>query len=336
MIVESRIKKSPISDMDWSFGTYLNRRMSQNARHISGDDITDYAYGLDYELHKKLDAIPGLHSFATKFCVTQITRELQRLNRDAVAVTPTQFPDIYDIACDCADRLGMAVPNIYVVNNPTLNAAAYCADDIQPVIEINSGSYERLTPGELKAMIGHECGHVQNNHVIYSFLSSQIASIGTNALIAQFAFLSGILTYGTLAALATWSLASEVTADRAGMICSDDVEDAYRMNAKLMYGATFKEQEIDFKSLEEQLKQQMGNISKYDEMLESMTYIAKGYGAHPSGIRRIMAEKEFGECEVLYSWRPDLQKPNSILRSREECEARTRAYVDIFASKEAR
>ena len=318
--------RSPIKDMDWSFRTYMNRRLDENARRIIGDDVPDYAYGLDYELRRKLDSIPGLHSLATKMYVTMATSALQELNRRSVAVSPSQFPDVYDMACDCARRLGMAIPNVFIVDDPTLNACAYCSDDIQPVIAVNSGMYERMTPGELKAVIGHECGHVQNNHIVYSNIATLLANLGLNGLGARFPALATILSQGTMIALYSWSRASEVTADRAAMICSDRLEDAYSVDAKLMYGATFKEVEVDYDMLKEQLKQQMGNITKINELMDS----------HPSSVRRIMAEKEFAECSVLYEWRPDLKNVNTVLRSKEECDARCKTYVSLVSDKGAR
>lgn len=326
MSLQIDTNRSPIADMDWSFESYLNRRVSENARHISGDDIPDYAYGMDYELRKKLDAIPGLHSLATKMYVSIATSNLQQLNMNAVAVTPTQFPDVYDIACECARRLGIAVPNVFIASDTEINAWAYCADDVQPVIVVTGAMYERFTPGELKAVVGHECGHVQNNHVVYENIASMLAGIGLNGIGARYPMLAALLSQSTVIALSSWSRAAEVTADRAGMICADDPEDAHRVNAKLMYGATFKEQEIDYAALEQQLKQQMGNINKYLEINDS----------HPTIVRRIMAEREFAECAVFYDWRPDLKKPNSVLRSKEECDARCKTYINLTSNKGAK
>lgn len=317
---------SPIANLDWSFRSYLNRRLAEKARHFDHEDVPDYAYGMDYELRRKLDAIPGLHSLAEKLNVTIATTALQELNRTAVAVTPNQFPDVYEMACTCARRLGMSVPNVFIVNNPVTNAGAYCADDVQPVIQINSGLYERLTPGELLTVIGHECGHVQNNHMVYQNIVSIIAGIGLTGVGARYPELAALLTQGTTIALYTWSRAAEVTCDRAGMICCDDLEDAYRAEAKLMYGATFKEQEIDYNALETQLEMQMGNIVRYDEILDE----------HPSGVRRIMAEREFAACGVFYAWRPDLLKPDSLQRSKEECDQRCKKYINLTSKSKRR
>ena len=208
MVAKSEItdQRSPIADIDWSFRTYLNRRVSENARHITGDDIPDYAYGMDYALRKKLDAIPGLHSLASKYQITVNSWFTQLLNRSGVAVGPTQFPDVYDIACDCARRLGIAVPNVYIVNDTSMNASTMCSDDTQPAIMLHSGLYERVTPGELKVIIGHECGHIQNNHLIYTCLFEEL--VGGYEKRSQLSMPEYYFTLGARTALQAWSRAA--------------------------------------------------------------------------------------------------------------------------------
>lgn len=316
---------SPIANIDWSFGTYLNQRVSKNARHITGDDVPDYAFGQDYEFRKKLDSIPGLHSLATKYSILTNSQFTQLLNRSGMAVGPTQFPEVYDIACDCARRLGIAVPSVFIVNDPSLNAGTMCADDAQPSIMLNSGLYERVTLGELKTIIGHECGHIQNNHYVYTCLFEQIVSNKENN--PMYSLQDYYITLGARALLQSWSRAAEVTCDRAGMICADNINDAYTAEAKMLYGATLnKNPEIDFDELEKQLKIQMSNMSKLEEW----------YQTHPGTLRRIMAEKEFAECEVLYSWRPDLKNPDMTLRSKAECDERCKSYINLTSSKGAK
>lgn len=319
-------ERTPISGLDWSFRSYLDKRLAENSRHITGNDVPDYAYGMDYELRRKLDAVPGLHSLATKIYVTEASNALQEINRNAMAVTPNQFPDVYDIACDCARRLGMAMPNVYIVNCPNINASTVCTDDVQPIIQVYSGLYERFTREELKAVIGHECGHVQNNHMIYMNLVTLLANIGLSGLSLRFPDLTGLVSKGAAAALYAWSRAAEVTSDRAGMICADNIEDSYKVMAKLMYGATFKEQEVDYQSLKEQLDIQMDSLARFGEYEDE----------HPSGVRRIMAEREFSECSVFYSWRPDLKRPDTVMRSKDECDERCKAYISLASRKGAR
>lgn len=310
---------SPIADMDCSFRSYLNSKKAHEAAHMKGNGIPDYAYGMDYELRKKLDSIPGLYKVARSITSTIVHQQMQIMNQQAVCATPTSFPDVYEIGCECARRLGIAVSNIFIVNDQTLNAYTYACDDVEPFIVLHSGLYERMTPGELKSIIGHECGHIQNYHGSYETIATLIAQEGLSALGGLSAFFLSVFTTGVQLALNSWSRAAEVTCDRAGLICADNLEDALSAEAKLMYGGAFGDHKIDYASIEEQLELQMSNATKYYEALYS----------HPTSARRIMAIREFYECQTFYDWRPDMRKADSILRSHKECDERCKKFINL-------
>ena len=311
---------NPIADVDYSFKTYSTRHAEEKARHMMGNAVPDYAFGMDYELRKRLDSIPGLFTLGKRLLSVQASLFTQRMNQNAVCATPTTFPDIYEIGCECSRRLGIAVPNIYIMGSPEINAMTLAVDDMEPVIMIYSGLYERFTHGELKAVIGHECGHAQNYHSTYQSLGNLLAQSGIAGVQSV---LGGkgqwMLTKGAQLALNSWSRAAEVTADRAGMICADNLEDCLSVNAKLMYGAAFGEHQVDYETLKKQLRMQMSNAMKYAELQYD----------HPTLVRRMMVEEEFAQCRVYYDWRPDLKQPDSIMRSREECDERCKKYISL-------
>ena len=310
---------SPLEGMDPTFRSYLTVQKQRSARHMLGNGIPDYAYGMDFKLRKKLDSIPGFYKISKNLTVTHASQTLQLMNQNAVCATPTNFPDVYEIGCECARRLGIPIPNIYIFNDVTLNAYTVSSDEVEPVIVIHSGLYERVTKGELKACIGHECGHIQNYHGTYDYVGTILAHQGAAALGAFSQLISSVLTQGVQLALLSWSRAAEVTADRAGLICADSPEDCHSLNAKLLYGGAFGTQGVDYKAIEEQLEMQMEHFSKYAEL----------FSTHPTAARRIMVEREFTQCRVFYDWRPDLKKPDSIMRSLEECDERCKKYIDL-------
>lgn len=312
-------KLSPIADMDCSFQSYLDSKKAHEAAHMKGNGIPDYAYGMDYELRKKLDSIPGLYKVARSISSTVVHQQMQIMNQQAVCATPTSFPDVYEIGCECARRLGISVPNIFILNNQTTNACTFAYDDVEPFIVVYSGLYERLTHGELKSIIGHECGHIQNYHGSYETIATLIAAGSLGALGGLSATILSVLTNGVQFALKSWSRAAEVTSDRAGLICADNLEDALSAEVKLMYGGAFGDHQVDYASIEEQLELQMSNATKYYELLDS----------HPSSARRIMAIREFYECQTFYDWRPDLRKADSILRSHKECDERCKKFINL-------
>ena len=93
------------------------------------------------------------------------------------------------------------------------------------------------------------------------------------------------------------------------MICSERVEDAYSVNAKLLYGAAIGDKEtVNLEALKKQLEMQMGTLVRLEEL----------FADHPAAVRRIMAEMEFARCEVFYRWRPELKEAGQSVCTKEE------------------
>jgi len=326
-------RTSPVDTINCSFSDYLDRRKNVAADHLNGT-IPDYCFSLDLEYRKVLDSIPGLYAFGKKLLGTLASNAMREVNMNGLAVGPNQFPDVYEMGRDCARILGIGIPNIYIVPDATLNASAYCTDDVEPFIKIHSGLYERLTPGELKTVIGHECGHIHNNHVIYNQLYALLFDTGLNMGIMTGRMtqaLLSILSYSGQAALAAWNRAAEVSCDRAGMICSDNLRDSLTAEAKFLYGAAFGAQEVNLEDLEAQLEMQLDSLAKYTEAFGYINSVGGiSHYDHPSTLRRIAADKEFMECELLYKWRPDLLEPGRKLRSLEETNARCKKLIAVF------
>lgn len=312
--------KNPVLRADVNFAEYVRNRKAVESRRMDGNGVPNYAYAMDYELRRRLDSIPGLYRLGRTITATVSSRRAQLMNMAAAKVGPTQFPEVYKIACDCARILGIGIPNVFILNDQTLNAYTMACDDVEPIIVIHSGLYERLTEGELRCVIGHECGHIHNQHGVYDVLSQIVFNSGM-ALAGNVVSrrLLQLVTAGAEVALASWQRAAEVTCDRAGMICAADLSDAYTSEAKFMFGAAFGEREIDLDAIREQLETQMNNITRIVEVSWD----------HPATARRIAAEMEFEKCELLYQWRPDLKKPGATLYSKEETDARCHKVIDL-------
>jgi len=313
-------EKNLLSGIQFGFRNYVNRRHEMENERLSGNGLPDYAFAMDYELRKKLDAIPHLYSLGKNICGTMAGRYMHHYNMNGLLVGPDQFPDVYEIGCACARRLGIGIPNIYIINDQSINACTIATDDVEPVIAVNSGLYERFTPGELKCVIGHECGHIHNQHGVYNMLGAIILQVGLGTISGMISTqILSLLTMSSQMALNAWSRAAEVTCDRAGMICCDRVEDAYYVNAKLTYGAALGEHSVNIEALRQQFEEHKGGIARLDELLYD----------HPVAARRIAAETEFAQCDVFYRWRPELKEPGMALHSREETDERCRRYVAV-------
>lgn len=311
-------ERSPLSGMDTSFEHYVARRKRERDAHRKGS-VPDYAFSMDNELRKRLDKIPGFFSLCKKITATQTSRMIQVYNQQGLLVGPNQYPEIYQMGMDCAHRLGIGVPNIFIKSGSQINAFTYCADDVSPMIVLYTGIIDRMTPGELKCVIAHECGHIHNLHSVYESAISTILNGGKGAV-------GAILSYADIALVQMWTRAMEITADRAALICADHPKDAWSVNYKLMSGGTLNkayDTEADLQALRQQLETTLNNPARLIEILSD----------HPNSIRRIFADMEFAECEVYYSWRPEAKKPGAICRSKEQTDARVQKLVNIWMNR---
>ncbi len=312
-------EKSPIRFIDTSFRNYVTKRKREADVHMNGT-VPDYAFALDYELRSKLDQIPHFHGLCKKITATIENRQMQIINQGALQVGPNQFPEIYEMGVECAHRLGIGIPNIYIQNNPEMNAYTMASDDTSPLLVLYTGIVDRMTPGELKAVIGHECGHIHNQHLVYQNVIDMILTGATGYTG------SILLSVANVSLMQFWTRAAEVTADRAGIICADNFQDALNVNAKLASGGTLNatyQKTMDIDAIYEQLSMTLDNPTRLLEIGSD----------HPAFARRVFCEKEFEKCEVLYSWRPDMKKVGIRPRTKEETDAQCRKIVNIMRNK---
>lgn len=310
---------SPVKEIDTSFEHYVAKRKKETDIHMNGT-VPDYAFDLDYELRTKLDGIPHFHSICKKISSTRETREMQVINQSGMQTGPNQFPEIYQMGVECAHRLGIGIPNIYIVNGTEMNAYTYASDDTSPLLVLYTGIVNRMTPGELKAVIGHECGHIHNQHLVYQNVINQLLT-GVSGLTGNF-----VLSLANVALMQLWTRAAEVTADRAAFICADNFQDAFSVNAKIASGGIINanyQKTMDMDAIYEQLTMTLDNPTRLLEITKD----------HPSFARRIFCEKEFEQCEVLYKWRPETLKTGMRIHSKAETDARCKKLVNIVKNK---
>ena len=320
--MDSIINFNPTDKVNVSFSDYVTRRKSTTQNHMQGG-VPDYAFHLDYELRKKIDAMPIFYKVAKAVTSTYVPEKMQFLNMNALKVGPNQFPDIYEMVTDCARRLNIGIPHCFVINATEMNAYAVATEDDTPVIVLHSGIVERMTRDELKAVIGHECGHVHNNHGIYNTVAELLINqtLGAGILGGLTAIALKPLEY----AMNSWSRAAEVTCDRAGIICSDDINATISTQGKLAFGAAFGRNEVNTDEILKQIKSFEGSAVRLNEVLYD----------HPIAARRILAAEEFINSDVLYSWRPEWKTPDLKTIDRAELEKRCRKHI-VVVKKEKR
>jgi Zn-dependent protease with chaperone function len=321
----NKITENPTNDINASFSKYVSNRSRKFDTHLEGG-VPDYAYASDYTLRQKIRAIPGAYPFFKAVTSSFVPMQKQINNMKSIKVGPNQFPKLYNMLRECAETLGIGIPTMFVINSiGVLNASTYCYEDADPLIIMHSSMVERLTDQEMKAVIGHECGHIHNNHGIYN-TSVEIIKAASASFIPGVGQIMALLAQPIANALNAWSRAAEVTSDRAGIICCGEIESTESVDAKLASGGIMGGDAINIDEL----------IKQYDMLRSSPVRLQEWLFSHPVSVRRIMASREFAKSEVFYKWHPELKKPNMNLYTKLELDMNCDKFISVLKSEKRR
>jgi heat shock protein HtpX len=104
-------------------------------------------------------------------------------------VSEAEYPQLYGIVRELAQRNDMPMPEIYVSDMMQPNAFATGRNPHNAKVAVTKGILQILDERELRGVLAHELSHVQNRDIL---ISSIAAGIGTSiSYIAQFALFFG-------------------------------------------------------------------------------------------------------------------------------------------------
>ncbi len=112
----------------------------------------------------------------------------------AVPLDENKYPQIVTMVRDLAEADGLPMPKLYIMETPLPNAFATGRSHKHAVVAVTRGIMDLLTHDELKAVLGHELGHVKNRDMLVSTIAATFA--GAIGFVAEFAFWTGALFGG--------------------------------------------------------------------------------------------------------------------------------------------
>jgi len=199
----------------------------------------------------------------------------------SVRLTPGMAPEIAKMADECIEKLGVGLPlELYVYSSPQFNAACFKPEDDRLFVMFSSSLLEGFTQQELRFVMGHELGHhVYNHHEIpIGYLLRGQQRPDPQLALELFA----------------WSRYAEISADRAGAHCADDMDAVARSLFKLSSGLTSKVVEFSLDDF----------VAQADDMQVADQEPGQGapqsdwFSTHPFSPLRVKALKLFEESEL--------------------------------------
>lgn len=224
-----------------------------NKQILTGLDHSQYEHPLDRAALEKLEKIPFLTT-ACKWVTSNFVERVYNIQYTGsnLKVTKTGYPKIHSYLEEACHILDLKIPELYISWGYEINACTIGAEN--PIIILNSGLIDLCDDDEILFVIGHECGHIKSNHMLYHMMA-QLINWGIDAIPGG-SFVASGLQFG----LYYWSRMSEFTADRAGLMCCQNQEAMIRAFIKMaglpikefhhIQTDTFIQQARDFKMLD--------------------------------------------------------------------------------------
>lgn len=273
----------------------------------------DYAHPVDTEMIGFLDN-SMINLLFRRIVSVMSDSTYGTLVAGAVPINEKTYPEINEIVNECVEKLRIKRPYTVISGEvPGFNAAAFGSDE-EPYIVISPLLVKALSKNRLKFVIGHECGHIAMGHLLYHSVLN-MANV----------FASSVPVIGPMAAavgaypLKAWARRSELSADRAGLLCCGDYETAKKTLMQLAL-PFLDADKIDAAEYINSADRYLGNgmIRRFTELDE----------AHPIIPKRIRALREFTVSRKYYRAR-GLEPPMEAI-SDKELEMRIENIVKVL------
>jgi len=252
-------------EISFDFKNYIEQRKgADDALARSG---AAYAYPGDLKVLRTLGKVTPV-TLAVEATV-RLWKNVARseILGSAVKVTDKQFPDLHRLTQRCAAQLHIAAPTLYVYPEVgTLNAHTFGTSEDSYIV-LNGVLVDHLSTEELRFVIGHECGHVQNSHVVYMTALYYLMYSANQ-------FVRWIVTPAVMA-LQSWTRRAEITCDRAGRICCGDPAAAQSALVKLALGSSKLAEQVDIEEYLKQLDESQQGAGRMLELFRSHPYLPK-------------------------------------------------------------
>src|SRR6266700_1744525 len=303
----------PKPQIDLSFSRYVAARKGEaSARSREG---AAYAYAGDLKVRATLDRLRPVTLAVEAAARLWQSVERSRMLCTAVKVTEKQFPKVWKLGVHCAEALRIPIPTLYISPNiGALHAHTFGTDD-DPYIVVSAALIDHRAEVELLDVIGHECGRIQNNHVVYMttlYFLTRAANL----------FLRWSVKPAVMA-LNAWARRAEITCDRSGLLCTRDVDASIGCLVKLAVGSRKLYSDINLDEYLRQMEEANRGPGRFDELMR----------AHPYLPERVAALRLFANTHYysgLIGGPTDTTAAGSALMSKEECDAKVADLLAIL------
>jgi uncharacterized tellurite resistance protein B-like protein len=207
----------------------------------------------------------------------------RHLLSSSVRLSRDMSPSVHKMADHCVEALGIDIPlELYAYASPQFNAACFKPEEGRLFIIFSSSLLEAFDENELMFVVGHEFGHhvYQHHEVPIGYiLNGQQRPSASLAL-----------------QLFTWARYAEISADRAGAYCANNLDAVARALFKLASGLT-DNRVVNF-DLSEFLRQ-LDEMQAVDAEPGQGAPMQDWFSTHPFSPLRVKALQLFHQSSLM-------------------------------------
>lgn len=253
-----------MNGIDFDFARYIQHRRGQAEQRVR--DGSAYSYSGERKVRRTLNsARPVVIALEATTRLWKNVAKAELLGT-ALKVSSQQFPRLHAASRLASQILRMDTPPVYVTPSSSKIRAQALGTNDDSYIVVNAELIDHLDDTELLALVGHELGHIQNNHVLYTTALYYLSEAA--AMFVRWAVQPAIMT------LQAWSRRAEITCDRAALLCTRDLDATMAALVKIALGLEHNDQ-INIREYIENLPDTRRGVGRYTELFRTHPYMPK-------------------------------------------------------------
>ncbi|MCG8418643.1 MAG: M48 family metallopeptidase [Proteobacteria bacterium] len=295
-----------MTQIDFDFARYIAERRGQVEQRAR--DGGAYAFASERKFRRTLDSVRPV-AIAIE-ATTRLWKNVAKteLLGTSVQVNDQQFPRVFQAVQKVADALRIEPSPVYIAPDTSpVKAQAFGTNDDAYVV-INSQLLEYIDDRELLALLGHEFGHVQNNHVLYATALHYLTT--SAAMFVRWVVQPAIMT------LQVWSRRAEITCDRAALLATRQLDATLSALVKIALGLDGKDQ-VNIADYLDNLPDTRRGMGRYAELFRTQPYLPK----------RVQALRRFAESAFYLNV---LGEPAEDAPSSDQVDAEVADLLSVF------
>ena len=194
-----------------------------------------YMHELDKKAFDALSAFPKLVKLQEAYSenVDEKIAKIEMLST-AIRLSDRQLPEIYNLLPPICNKLGISIPELYMeksFDKKDLNAWTF--GSVNPIVVISSELVNQCPLEMVASVIAHECGHIACKHCLYHMLAQSFVNGINDSPLNRIPAVRKYITPSLVKALLFWDRCSELSADRAAVLCDGSADKTIDMLLKI-------------------------------------------------------------------------------------------------------